>query len=125
MSPRKSKTDPEIVEMPPQRMAVVSGTGVPAEVFPVLMRALYGSVYTLKFDRKKQGLTTFKVSGLRGRYPDIAPERKADWKITVGLPVPGDIEVLPQKVTGIEVMLEDWEYGTEGQILHLGAYDQE
>jgi len=31
----------------------------------------------------------------------------------------------PQKVPGIEVKIETWEYGTIAQILHLGAYDQE
>jgi hypothetical protein len=62
MSPRKSKTDPELIEMPPQKMAVVQGTGTPDKVFPEVMPALYGSAYSLKFDLKKRGLPTFKVS---------------------------------------------------------------
>ena len=70
MSPRKSKTDPQILEMPPQKMAVVQGKGSPDEIFSELMPALYGSVYTLKFDLKNKGLPTFKVTGLRGRYPN-------------------------------------------------------
>ena len=72
MTPRKSsKTEPQILEMPPQKMAVVYGNkGTPDKVFPEVMPALYGSVYTLKFDLKKKGLPTFKVSGLRTRYPD-------------------------------------------------------
>ena len=41
------------------------------------------------------------------------------------LPVPQDTATLPQKVPGVEVGLETWEYGTVAQILHLGAYDQE
>ena len=125
MAQRKSKTDPQILEMPPQKMAVVQAKGVPAEVFSQLMPALYGSAYTLKFDLKKQGLPTFKVSGLRARYPDAHLVPQDEWTIIVGLPIPEDTTSLPQKVPGIEVKIESWEYGAVAQILHLGAYDQE
>jgi hypothetical protein len=56
--------------MPGQKMAVVRARGAPDKVFPEAMPALYGAVYTLKFDLKKKGLPTFKVAGLRARYPD-------------------------------------------------------
>jgi hypothetical protein len=125
MSPRKSKTDPLILEMPAQKMAVVQGKGSPDKVFPEVMPALYGSAYTLKFDLKKKGLATFKVSGLRGRYPDAHLVPKDEWTIIMGLPVPNDTTSLPQKVPGVEVKLESWDYGTVAQILHLGSYDQE
>jgi hypothetical protein len=87
--------------------------------------ALYGSVYTLKFDLKKKGLPTFKVSGLRARYPDAHLVPKEEWTIIVGLPIPEDTNSLPQKVPNIEVKIEPWQYGTVAQILHLGPYDQE
>jgi len=106
-------------------MAVVYGKGTPDKVFSELMPALYGSVYTLKFDIKKKGLPTFKVSGLRARYPDAHLVPKEEWTHIIGLPIPEDTTSLPQKVPGIEVKLETWEYGTVAQILHLGAYDQE
>ena len=125
MSPRKSKTDPVIMEMPPQKMAVVQGKGTPDKVFPEIMPALYGSAYTLKFDLKKKGLPTFKVSGLRGRYPDAHLVPKEEWTIIMGLPVPDDTASLPQKVPAVEVKLETWDYGTVAQILHIGPYDQE
>ena len=126
MTPRKSsKTEPQILEMPPQKMAVVRGKGTPEKVFPVLMPALYGSVYTLKFDLKKKGLPTFKVSGLRARYPDAHLVPMEEWTHIIGLPVPEDTTSLPQKVAGIKVKLETWEYGTVAQVLHLGPYDQE
>ncbi|MFC1982049.1 GyrI-like domain-containing protein [Chloroflexota bacterium] len=126
MAPRKSaKTEPQILEMPAQRMAVVNGKGAPEKVFTELMPALYGSVYTLKFDLKKKGLPTFKVSGLRARYPDAHLVPMEEWTMIVGLPVPGDTASLPQKKAGIEVRLEAWDYGTVAQVLHLGAYDQE
>ncbi len=47
---RKSKTDPQILEMTAQKMAVVYGKCAPEKVFSELMPALYGSAYTLKFD---------------------------------------------------------------------------
>ena len=125
MSPRKSKTDPVIMEMPPQKIAVVQGKGTPDKVFPEIMPALYGSAYTLKFDLKKKGLPTFKVSGLRGRYPDAHLVPKEEWTIIMGLPVPNDTTSLPQKVPAVEVKLETWDYGTVAQILHIGPYDQE
>jgi hypothetical protein len=126
MAQRKSsKTEPQILEIPPQKMAVVYAKGAPDKVFPEFMPALYGSVYTLKFDLKKKGLPTFKVSGLRARYPDAHLVPKEEWTHIIGLPIPEDTTSLPQKVPGIEVKLETWEYGTVAQILHLGAYDQE
>ena len=106
-------------------MAVVRGKGTPQKVFAELMPALYGSVYTLKFDLKKKGLPTFKVSGLRARYPDAPSVPKEQWTHIIGLPVPEDTTSLPQKVAGIEVKLETWNYGTVAQIPHLGSYAQE
>ena len=111
--------------MPPQNMAVVSGKGAPDKVFSEVLPALYGSVYTLKFDLKKQGLPTFKVSSLRARYPDAHLVSKDEWTHIIGLPVPDDTHSLPQKVPGVEVKIETWEYGTVAQILHLGSYSQE
>ncbi len=126
MTPRKlSKTEPQIVETAPQKMAVVYAKGTPDKVFLKFMPALYGSVYSLKFDLKKKGLPTFKVSGLRARYPDAHLVPMKEWTIILGLPIPDDTTALPQKVPDIEVKIETWNYGTIAQILHLGAYDQE
>jgi len=48
-----------------------------------------------------------------------------EWTHIIGLPLPEDTTSLPQKVGGVEVKVETWEYGTVAQILHLGPYDQE
>jgi len=126
MTPKKpSKTEPQILEMPARKMAVVYGKGTPGEVFPQVLPALYGSVYTLKFDLKKKGLPAFKVSGLCARYPDAHLVPVDEWTHVIGLPIPEDTTTLPQKVGGAEVKIEVWEYGTVAQILHLGPYDQE
>lgn len=126
MAPRKSsKTEPQIVEMPAQKMAVVYGKGRPDKVFSEVFPALYGSVYTLKFSLKKDGLPTFKISAPRSRYPDGLLVPMEQWTIITGIPVPEGTTSLPQKVPAVEVKLETWEYGTVAQILHIGAYDQE
>ena len=125
MSPRKLKTDPVILEMPSQKMAVVQKKGAPDKVFPQVFPALYGSVYTLKFDLKKRGLESFKVSCPRARYPDAHLYPKQEWLIAAGIPVPENTTSLPQKEPDTVVKLETWEYGTVAQILHLGPYDKE
>jgi len=126
MSPRKLATDPVILEMPAQKMAALKGVGAPDKVFADIMPALYGSVYTLKFARKKQGgLPDFKVGSLRARYPDAHLKPKDKWTIIAGLPIPEDVTTLPQKIPGIEVKIETWQYGTVGQILHIGSYAEE
>jgi len=125
MSPRKPKTDPIILEMPPQKMAVVRGKGSPDKVFAKIFPALYGSVYTLKFDLKKRGLESFKVSCPRARYPNAHLSPKGEWLIVAGIPIPDNTISLPQKQPDTEVKIETWKYGTVAQILHLGPYDQE
>jgi len=125
MSPRKLKTDPIILEMPPQKMAVVRGKGSPDKVFAKRFPALFGSVYTLKFDLKKRGLESFNVGCPRARYPNAHLDPKGEWLIIAGIPIPGNTTSLPQKEPNSEVKIETWEYGTVAQILHLGPYDQE
>ncbi|MFC1963919.1 GyrI-like domain-containing protein [Chloroflexota bacterium] len=122
---RLRKDEPQMLEMPARKMAVVTGRGAPDRVFPAIASALYKSAYTLKFDRKKKGLSDFKVSGLRARYPDAHLRSKEEWTIILGLPVPEDVATLPQQVADTGVIIETWEYGTVAQILHLGPYDTE
>lgn len=111
--------------MLPQKMAIVEGKGAPDKVFAKIFPALFGSVYTLKFDLKKRGLETFKVECPRARYPDGLSVPKEEWTIIAGIPVPENTTSLPQKEPNIQVKLETWEYGIVAQILHIGAYDQE
>ena len=125
MSPRKLRTDPIILEMPSQKMAVVRGKGSPDKVFANIFPALFGSVYTLKFDLRKRGLESFKVSCPRARFPNAHLYPKGEWLIIAGIPIPDNTTSLPQKEPGTEVKIVTWEYGTVAQILHLGPYDQE
>ena len=119
-----SGQEPQIIEMPSQNMAVVYSKGDPNEVGPQVMPALYGSVYKLKFDLKKKGID-FKVGVLRARWPDAHIVPKDQWSGIWGLPIPDDVTSLPQKVSGIEVKREVWQYGTVAQILHMGPFSTE
>jgi len=124
MTPRKLKTDPIILEIPSQKMAVVQGKGSPDKVFAGIFPALFGSVYTLKFALKKKGLESFKVSCPRARFPNAHLYPKGEWLIIAGIPIPENTTSLPQKEPGTEVRIETWEYGTVAQTLHVGPYDQ-
>jgi hypothetical protein len=119
------RSEPEILEMTPQKMAVVYSRGKPDQVFPRVLPALYGCIQALKFDLKKSGRPGFEVGGLRARYPDAHLVPLDQWTNVVGLPVPEDTGSLPQKVGGAEIRLETWEYGTVAQITHLGSYGDE
>ena len=125
MSARRLKGDPIILEMPSQKMAIVQGKGSPDKVFAKIFLALFGSVYTLKFDLKKRGAESFKVGCPRARFPNAHLYPKGEWLIVAGIPVPENTTSLPQKKPDTEVKIDTWEYGTVAQVLHLGPYDQE
>jgi len=124
MPPRRSKTEPEIVKLPAQKMAVVRTVGNPNAVAMKALGPLYGSVFTLKFDLKKKG-KEFTVTGLRARWPNAHLAPKKEWIGIWGLPIPPGTRKLPQKDPKTEVKIERWEYGTIAQILHIGSYSAE
>ncbi len=126
MTPRKSipPKEPQHLEMPSQKMAVVYMKGDPNKVMPEFLPALYGSVYKLKFELKKKGIE-FKVDKLRARWPNAHLVPKDEWLGICGLPIPENTTSMPQKVSGIEVKIEQWDYGTVAQSLHIGPYSEE
>ena len=116
---------PEIIEMPAQKVAVITSKGDPNVVGEGVFKPLYGAVYALKFDLKKRGLETFKVEGLRARWPDAHLVPSDQWTGHWALPIPNDTEALPQKEPGAEVKIDVWQYGTVAQVLHIGPYSEE
>ncbi|MBA7502707.1 hypothetical protein ES706_01300 [subsurface metagenome] len=126
MVPKKSIStkEPQILETPSRKMAVVYMKGDPNKVMPEFLPALYGSVYKLKFELKKKGIE-FKIDKLRARWPNAHLVPKDEWLGICGLPIPEDTTSLPQKVLDIEVKIEKWDYGTVAQILHIGPYSEE
>ncbi len=124
MPARARVRDPHLVEMASQRMAVVRTVGEPNAVGGKALPALYGAVYTLKFALKKQG-DDFKIGALRARWPNAHLAPKDEWVGHWALPVPpGTVAVTP-KIPGVEVIIEDWEYGTVAEVMHVGPFATE
>jgi len=98
----KPATEPEILEMKPEKMAVMYTKGDPSKVAEKTLPALFGSVYKLKFELKRKGVM-FKVGKLRARWPDAHLLPKDQWTGIWGLPVPEDTISLPQKGPEIEL----------------------
>ena len=131
MPGRKLPREPQIVEMPCQTVAVVRTKGDPKEIGPRVIPALYGAVYSYKFDQKKHG-RDFKVGALRARWSGatIGPAGytlgdPSDWTGEWALPVPDGTVALPQRSPEFEVEAETWEYGPVAQVLHEGPYADE
>lgn len=118
MMARSRTVKPEIDNLPDQLMAVVYTRGDPQQQVDSLS-ALYGSVYTLKFARQKNG-HDFTVGPLRARWPDAHLLPKDEWLGIWGLPIPDDVTSLPQKTPGFAVRIERWSYGEVAQILYRG-----
>jgi len=110
--------------MKPRKMAVVVTKGDPNVVSAKVLPALYGSVYKLKFQRKRQG-ADFKVGALCARWPNAHLVPKNQWTGIWGLQVPDDVIELPQTTLEIQVKFETWTYGKVAQVLHLGSYSEE
>ncbi len=117
-------TKPEIIEMRTQKMAVVVSKGDPNVAAKKVLPTLFGSVYKLKFELKKKDVQ-FKVGRLRARWPDAHLAPKGQWTGIWALPVPEEVTEVPQKAPEPKVRLENWEYGTVAQMLHIGPYRTE
>jgi hypothetical protein len=117
---------PEIVKLPRQKMAVIYVKGDPNVVCSQYLGALYTTVYGIKKILKEQGVD-FNVEKLRVRWPGAENLPKDQWLGLYALPIPNNTTALPpqDKVPGVEVKMEDWEYGTVAEILHQGPYTEE
>ena len=116
--------EPEILDMPSQKMAVVYTHGDPSIVGPKTVPALFASVNAL-IPRLKENGIEFEKGNLRARWPDLNYLPREQWTGIWGLPIPFAVDSLPQEVEGVEVKIEVWEYGKVAQILHLGPYANE
>ncbi len=119
-----SETDPQIIEMPARKMAVVYTKGDPNVVVQQAMPALYGSVMGLGRELAKKGIK-FQMGAPCARWPNITDAPRDEWIGIWGLPIPEESESIPQTSKDIEVKIEVWEYGTMAQILHIGPFETE
>jgi hypothetical protein len=115
---------PEILDLSPQKMAVVYTTGDPTIAGAQAVPALHASVSALVPRLKEQGID-FQLQAVRARWPDKNSAPKDEWTGIWGLPIPNVVDSLPQKVPGIKVKIEVWDYGKVAQILHIGPYTTE
>jgi hypothetical protein len=115
---------PKILDVSPQKMAVVYTTGDPTITGAQAVPALYASVSALVPQLKEQGID-FQLQAVRARWPDMSSSPKAQWTGIWGLPIPDVVDSLSQNVPGTEVKIEVWDYGKVAQILHIGPYATE
>jgi hypothetical protein len=116
--------EPEILDMPSQKMAVVYTKGDPSVAGSEKVPAIFASVNAVIPYYKEKGIE-FPREPLRARWPDLGYLPREEWTGIWGLPIPFAVDSLPQEAEGVEVKIEVWEYGKVAQILHLGPYATE
>jgi hypothetical protein len=118
------ETDPRIINLPNQKMAVVYTKGDPNVVGAQAIPALYASVSALLPDLRLKGID-FQIGALRARWPEMYTVPKDQWTGIWGLSIPDEVNSVPQQMPGTEVKIEMWSYGKVAQILHIGPYSGE
>ena len=120
----RQEQEPQIIELPRQRMAVVRTVGDPDRVMHLVVPALYSAVYRLAHDLRTAG-RDFTVGHLHVRWPGDHRFPRYTWFGVWGLAIPLDTLSLPQKFPHISVEIETWEYGTIAELVHKGPAREE
>jgi hypothetical protein len=112
---------PEISVKPSQKMLVVEVKGDPNTAGKEAFGQLFKSFYALKKEYR-----TIKMAPPRARWPFAFNELQEEWIGKYALPLPNEIEQLPQsEKISPNVRLETWYGGEVAEILHLGPYGEE
>jgi len=114
MSQYEFLKNPQIKNMPAQRMIVVEAKGDPNVVGKDAFGLLFKAFFSLKGVR---------MAAPRARWPNLASDPKDQWIGLYGLPVPDSVSEPPAGFEGVRI--EVWEYGDVAEILHLGPYTEE
>jgi len=106
--------DPQITQMPSERMLIVEAVGDPNIVGKDAFSLLYRTFFILP---------GAKMAAPRARWftPLTAP--KNEWKAQYALPLPDSATFRPPNISGVKI--ETWEYGEVAEILHIGPYSEE
>jgi len=111
---------PQISTKTSQKMLVVEVKGDPNTAGKEAFGQLFKSFYALKKEYRK-----IKVAP-RARWQFSFDESKEKWIGKYALPLPNEIEQLPQsEKISPNVRLETWYGGEVAEILHLGSYGEE
>lgn len=135
---------PQWITIPSANFLMIDGKGNPntSPVYPLVVEALYGLSYTLKFQIKKELEFDYTVMALEGLWwtPDMnefSQERKDDWLWTMIMRQPEQVtperlerarlDVLKKKGEGVvnQVRLEQFEEGLCAQVMYFGPYAAE
>lgn len=142
-SPKPGK--PEIVTIPRRQFVMIDGHGDPnnSKEFQGAAGALYGTVYTIKFGRKKAGKQPdYTIGALEGLWwtsggKKFGMGKPQDWLWTLMIWLPDEITQNEFKTYVKELKsrkpelpleklrLEYFDEGTAAQIMHIGPYATE
>ncbi len=114
LSRYESLKDPQLRQLPAQKMLVVEAKGDPN----IVGQNVFGLLFKTFFS-----LPGVKMAAPRARWLNFVNTPKNEWRGLYGLPLPESISSLPQDVTGVRI--ETWEYGDVVEILHIGPYSEE
>jgi hypothetical protein len=106
--------EPQIRQMPAQRMLVVEAKGDPNVVGQNAFGLLFKTFFSLPGAR---------MAAPRARWLNSVNSPKNVWRGLYGLPLPDSVKSLPQGIT--DARIETWEYGEVAEILHIGPYSEE
>lgn len=114
--------EPQIRTIPDQKMLVVEVKGDPNETGKDAFQKLFRIYYQLKRNFKETPMAIPRV-----RWPNLPDTPKEDWIGIYGLPIPEEIERIPEGVPPgeEEVKIAVWKYGEVAEILHIGPYGEE
>jgi hypothetical protein len=114
LSQYESLKNPQIKNIPAQRMLVVEAKGDPNVVGKEAFGLLFKAFFSLKGVR---------IAAPRARWLNLASDPKDQWVGLYGLPVPDSVSEPPAGFEGVRI--EVWEYGDVAETLHLGPYTEE
>lgn len=138
---------PDVVTVPARKVLSIEGSGSPdGAAFAQAIGALYGVAWTLKFARKFDGGTEFRIGPLEGRWwakaGSPSPPQRDAWRWRLRIAVPGDVTApevkrtiavattkkggkLEGSVAARKVELERVPRQRVGRALHVGPYADE
>jgi len=110
----ESLKEPQVRQMPAQKMLVVEAKGDPNVVSQNAFNGLFKTFFSLPGAR---------MTAPRARWLNTINSPKNEWRGLFGMPLPDSFQSLPAGTTGARV--ETWEYGDVAEILHVGPYSEE